>query len=236
MGQAVATVGEQQARRAEKGAKALNDVPMVSVITPTWARHGMLLHRCVPSVRAQDYPRVEHIVVSDGPDEDLALKIGMMAAQEGFRGLAYSELPAHDPERHWGHYGRLAGIEASQGEYITYVDDDDSLRTFHCSRMVAALEDAPEAGFAVSRMMCYGPEHKTVTGWGPLACANVGSPMIMHRRWALEHGTWGPASFTEDWDLVERWLDAGVPYVNVDAETSDVWPSRFRRPMTDIPL
>jgi hypothetical protein len=52
--------------------------------------------------------------------------------------------------------------------------------------------------------------------------------MIMHRKWVLDHGSWGPASWKEDWELVERWLDAGVKYVNVDAETSDVWPSRFR--------
>jgi hypothetical protein len=52
--------------------------------------------------------------------------------------------------------------------------------------------------------------------------------MIMHRRSILEHGTWGPDSWTEDWDLIERWLDAGVKYVNVNAETSDVWPSVFR--------
>jgi hypothetical protein len=53
--------------------------------------------------------------------------------------------------------------------------------------------------------------------------------MIMHRREILAHGTWGPASFTEDWDLVERWLDAGVSYVSVDAETSDAWPSLYRQ-------
>jgi len=55
----------------------------------------------------------------------------------------------------------------------------------------------------------------TVVGWGPLAPGNVGSPMIMHRQWVLDHGTWGPASWKEDWELVERWLDAGVKYVNV---------------------
>lgn len=210
--------------------------PAVSVITPTWQRHGLLLSRCVLSVRAQDYPAVEHVIVSDGQDDDLAFKLGTMAAREGLRRLVYRELIERDPEPHWGHWARLAGIEAARGEYITYCDDDDALRAEHCSLMVAALEASPEAGFAVSRMMCHGPRHKTVTGWGPLARGNVGSPMIMHRRETLQHGTWGPASFAEDWDLVERWLEAGVPYVNVDAETSDVWPSRFRRPVTSLEL
>jgi glycosyltransferase involved in cell wall biosynthesis len=212
-------------------------VPLVSVITPTWhRRHGMLLGRCIPSVRAQDYPEVEHVVVSDGPDDDLAFKLGQQLAAWGETRVIYREMVQHDPEPHWGHWARLAGIEASQGEYITYVDDDDALRPEHCSRMAAALEAAPEAGFAVSRMTCHGLAHKSVTGWGPLAPGNVGTPMLMHRRGTLEHGTWGPASFTEDWDLVERWLDAGVRYVSVDAETSDVYPARYRRPEEEILL
>ena len=47
-------------------------VPLVSVITPTWQRHALLLDRCIPSVAAQDYPNVDHVVVSDGPDPALA--------------------------------------------------------------------------------------------------------------------------------------------------------------------
>ena len=46
--------------------------PLVTVVTPTWQRHPLLFSRCVPPVQAQDYPAVEHIVVSDGPDPVLA--------------------------------------------------------------------------------------------------------------------------------------------------------------------
>ena len=51
--------------------------------------------------------------------------------------------------------------------------------------MAAALLADPEAGFAVSRMMSHGGAHSSVTGRGPLAAGNVGSPMIMHRRETL---------------------------------------------------
>ena len=47
--------------------------PLVSVITPTWLRHDWLLHRCMPSVQGQTYPHIEHIIVSDGPDPELAV-------------------------------------------------------------------------------------------------------------------------------------------------------------------
>lgn len=196
---------------------------VVSVITPTWHRHDLLFARCIPSVDVQDYPLVDHIVVSDGPDGELSRRMGLFDG----KGPRYYEVPQHDPEEHYGHHARLLGLEYAMGEYITYCDDDDSLRADHCSKMAAALDAAPDAGFAVSRMVSH-HAHAVTVGWGPLAPGNIGSPMIMHRRWVLEHGTWGPASWKEDWELVERWLDAGVKYVNVDAETSDVWPSRFR--------
>ncbi len=52
--------------------------------------------------------------------------------------------------------------------------------------------------------------------------------MIMHRREVLKYGTWGPASGSEDWDVVERWLKAGVRCADVPHVTSDVWPSKSR--------
>lgn len=197
--------------------------PLVSVVTATWGRHDLLLTRTTPSVQAQVYPDVEHVIVSDGPDEDLRDFLGKVKARHPVR---YAELDAHDPEPHYGWRARNLGLTMAEGEYVTYVDDDDALRPGHCALMAAALDADPGAGFAVSRMMCHGPHGKAVTGWGPLECGNVGSPMIMHRRGLP--GTWREAGLFEDWDLVRQWLDAGVRYVNVDAETSDVHPSRFR--------
>lgn len=197
--------------------------PLISVVTPTWRRNDLLLGRCVPSVQKQEYPNVEHIIVSDGPDPVLAASLG-----DGFdRNVRYYELGEHHPEPNFGHYARLDGVERATGEYITYCDDDDSLRPAHCTLLAKALDENPRAGFAVSRMVSH-HAHPVVVGWGPLACGNLGSPMIMHRRSTLEYGTWGPPSFTEDWDLVERWLKAYIPYANVDAETADVWPSVYR--------
>lgn len=204
--------------------------PQVSVITPTWQRHEMLLERCIPAIQAQDLIDFEHIIVSDGPDPVLREKLRRpWLTGPYWRHCEYLELPEHAAGPHWGSYARLAAIDASCGRYITYCDDDDALRPRHCALMAEALDNDREAGFAVSRMMAHGGAHKTVIGWGQLAAGNTGTPMIMHRREVLRHGTWGEPSFTEDFDLVQSWLDAGVRYVNVDAETSDVWPSRYRR-------
>jgi hypothetical protein len=202
-------------------------VPLVSVVTPTWQRHELLLGRCIPSVQSQGYPAVEHIVVSDGPDPVLAGKLSMPWL-DGWRGLWYRELPEHDPEPHYGHHARAHGLELAQGEYITYVDDDDALRPLHCSLLAAALDADPGAGFAVSMMRSHGRDGAATIGAGPLACGNVGTPMIMHRRSVLDVAAWDHASQFEDWDLVWAWMQAGIPHVRVGEETADVWPSVFR--------
>lgn len=202
--------------------------PLVSVVTPTWYRHDLLLTRCIPSVQAQDYARVEHVIVSDGPDPELAAKLAADVDETARGCLRYSELPEHRLGPNYGSFARREGVARAAGEYVTYNDDDDALTPEHCRLMAAALDAAPGAGFAVSRMRSH--SHNgivTVIGWGPLACGNVGTPMIMHRRWVLDHGMWGPPSRTEDWDVVHKWLQAGIGYVNVDAETSDIWPSLY---------
>jgi len=202
-------------------------IPKVTVVTPTWQRHEMLLTRCIPAVQAQGYPDVEHLVISDGPDQELGAKLSQPWL-DGWKGLWYRELPEHAPEPNFGHYARLHGAELASGEYVTYCDDDDALRPLHCQLLAAALDENPDAGYAVSMMLSHGPHGDTTIGWGPLACGNVGTPMIMHRREILEHGTWGPPSRLEDWEVVLKWINAGITHVRVDEETSDVWPSLYR--------
>jgi glycosyltransferase involved in cell wall biosynthesis len=201
--------------------------PAVSVITPTWQRHKLLFSRCIPSVHGQGYENVEHIIVSDGPDPMLAQRLAPNGP-DGARDRWFYALPEHDPDEHWGHAARQTGIDLASGEFITYCDDDDALRRDHCSLLAQALVKNPDAGFAVSRMVQHGGAHKRVIGHGPLGAGNVGSPMIMHRRDILDVANWGPASWIEDWMLVQRWLVHGIKYVNVDAETVDVWPSVWR--------
>jgi hypothetical protein len=50
-------------------------IPQVTIVTPTWQRHDLLLNRAIPSVQAQGYPGVEHLVISDGPDPPLVVYV-----------------------------------------------------------------------------------------------------------------------------------------------------------------
>lgn len=202
--------------------------PLVSIVTPTWHRHDLLLSRCVPSVQAQDYPEVEHVIVSDGPDPELRAKVNE---------FLYSGVVVHPvrffeiPVREEGIYGcrpRRYGLERVSGDLIGYNDDDDELKPDHVSRLVAALQDKPEAGFARSLMQMHNPNGGFgVIGWGAPAAGNIGTPMVLHKRELLEIANWGGAGTFEDWELFSRWIDAGVQYATVDEVTVEIWPSAY---------
>jgi hypothetical protein len=213
-------------------------VPLVSVVTPTWQRHDMLMDRCVPSVQAQTYPEIEHVIISDGPDPALAARFSDWRE----RIIGGEDPPVHDVQfrelsaaERGGQYGvapRLRGLELARGDLIAYLDDDDAYRPQHCAMLAAALAEHPEAGFAYSKMASHGaigePPGGFIVGSDELGPCAVGTPMIMHRRELLELATWGPPDSMEDWRLVARWLQRQVTARFVPEVTVDVWPSPYR--------
>lgn len=203
--------------------------PLVTVITPTWFRHRMLLELCVPSVQAQTYRPIEHLIVSDGPDMVLAAELDRYwdvwslehQQSKGRPWIRYHELPEHDPVEHWGHHARQAGLELASGELIAYLDDDDAYRPEHVELLARCFDEEPQIGWAFSRMATHGT---TVThiGADPPHAGAIGTPMIMHRAGTPTH--WGPAHSMEDWYLVADWLNKGIPYMSLLDVTVDVWP------------
>ena len=197
--------------------------PLVTVVTPTWQRHDLLIRRCVPSVQAQDHPAVEHIIVSDGPDPDLAAKLYQARQDWALKMIWNEELPEHDPDAQWGHHARLHGTGLAKGDYIAYLDDDNSWHPDHLSRLVAALEKTG-AAFAYPLCAVHG-RGEYVIGTDPPAEGQIDTSMIVHRRGLLDVATWRwyPGIKTIDWDLVSRWTAAGATWTRVNAVTCDYY-------------
>lgn len=181
------------------------DHPLVSVITPTWQRHDILLNRCVPSVQAQTWPHVEHVVVCDGPDAELEAR----AAPLGSDRLRFGFLPVHDTGDRWGTLARLRGIEMAKGDLIAYLDDDNDYWPEMLEKTCGALL-AAGADFAYCQELWVNHGHRV--GADPPAYGQIDTSVIVHRRELLEVATWRyePGQQTIDWDLVERWLQAGA--------------------------
>jgi len=92
------------------------DLPLVSIVTPAY-NAARYLEDLIRSVEAQDYPRIEHIVIDDGSNDD---------------GATVALLRRHPGVRWWsrenrGQYATLnEGVRAATGEFVTIISADDT--------------------------------------------------------------------------------------------------------------
>ena len=187
--------------------------PAVSVITPTWRRRLLLSCRCISSVQAQTYRGpISHVIVSDGPDEDLTDVDGVKF------------LPAHIPERNKGLAARRHGTDLADGELVAYLDDDNAWRPQHLEKLVAALTRTG-ADFAYSRALCHDSGRSWSIGQSPPGFAQIDTSLVVHRRELLEVATWEPSTGPADWDLISRWVRTGARWVHVPQITMDYYHS-----------
>lgn len=205
---------------------------LVSVITPTWRRHDLLMGRCVQSVFAQTYPKVEHLVVSDGPDRELADIIAgdLWRRPLQTRPLRFLQLPEHVDAGpvDYGSRARNHALQYATGEFVAYLDDDNAWRPEHLALLVRALRRDPLADFAYSRMLCH--PTNTVIGAEQPIYGGIDTSLLIHRRgvpekfglWPLPHEIDGDAH-APDWGVVARWLDKGARWTRVDQVTVDYY-------------
>jgi glycosyltransferase involved in cell wall biosynthesis len=194
----------------------------VSIITPTWQRHHLLLARAIPSARAQNYTGVmEHIVVSDGPDPMLK---GLLAEEP----VTYLECPEHDEHSmNFGSTARNWGLDYATGDFIAYLDDDNSWRPDHLSLLIRALEINPEASFSYGLMITH--PHEVVIGSNPPQYTGIDTSMIVQRRQLMEVSRWPHPSaiagdqHAPDWAIVEAWLNGGAKWAHVPQVTVDYY-------------
>ena len=116
--------------------------PTISVIIATYYRNE-LLRDAIDSVLSQDYSPVELIVVDDSGEGHAA---PVLAEYEQLTPIIREENGG------WG-TAYTAGAEASTGEYIHFLDDDDYFLPGKLSKTLEALEADPEAGVAYSGLV-----------------------------------------------------------------------------------
>jgi len=206
-------------------------VTLVSVITPTWQRHEVLMDRCVQSVFAQTYPAIEHVVVSDGPDWTVAGLIAndLWRRPLKTRPLRFEMLHTHvEGTVDYGSRARNRGLEVAAGHYVAYLDDDNAYRPEHIATLVAALQDSPDVDFAYSQMVTH-PSGNLI-GYREPQYGGIDTSLLMHRAgvpqkygmWPEPHEIAGD-KHAPDWGVVERWLTAGAQWVHVPQVTVDYY-------------
>jgi glycosyltransferase involved in cell wall biosynthesis len=196
--------------------------PKFSVIIPTTNRPEALAY-ALASLRAQNVKDIQAIVIRDG-GADVAPTIAPFRADlsvelltnEGNRGPSAS---------------RNAGLDAADGDFVTFLDDDDVLLPGHFDAMLSALEKGEADVFyptmKVSSVRC----EPTVEGYRDAApafdydfdhdfllMANYIPPLGLTMR---RPGPGGPRfdpeiRLAEEWDLWLRMIRDGYRFQHVD--------------------
>ena len=119
-------------------------VPRVSVIIPTYNR-GLCVTEAVDSVLGQTLGDFEVIVVDDGSTDDTQVRLAVY----GDRIRVIRQVTAGVSA------ARTAGMAAARGEWIGFLDSDDTWMPEKLERQIADLDRHPEAvGHAVDVALC----------------------------------------------------------------------------------
>ena len=131
------------ALESSTGAATALTGPLVSVVIPTH-RRAALLERALRSALGQTYQLLEILVVENGDSHE---------AEAVVRRLAAEGAPVRWLYEAAGHSGRArnAGIRASCGAYVAFLDDDDVWHPEKLARQVALLERRPDADLAACK-------------------------------------------------------------------------------------
>ncbi len=117
----------------------MEPTPTVSVILPTYNRAAMLAE-AIASVRAQTFADWELIVVDDGSTDETEATVRALTREEPR--LRYLRQPQGGVSK-----ARNAGIKATQGRYVAFLDDDDMYLPEKLALQVAHLTQRPGVGF-----------------------------------------------------------------------------------------
>src|SRR5262245_3551012 len=201
---------------------------LVSVLTPTWQRHRDLLE-AIKNVREQTYRPLEHVVVSDGEDDDLARwLLGTQYRHEscGCDDESYVSLRFVQLGRNWSSYLHdsfcaapvTVAMLVARGEYQAWLADDERMHPEHISPLVAALEGAG-ADFAYSRVELVWPGgRREVIGCDPPREGQITN--CLYRAALLKRGLYPfGAGMTSDWRCISLWQSKGAVHAFVDRTT-----------------
>lgn len=191
--------------------------PLVSVIIPTY-NNAALAPEAVASALAQTYRPLEVVAVDDGSTDDTPARLAR-----------FGDKIALIRQEHKGPaVARNTGLKASSGQFVAFLDSDDTWMPRKLALCVHALQQNPEAGVAYTALniheletgLRYRQKQYTHSGWMArelfMECRGVNTSTLVVRRTCLdEAGLFDEEFFrAQDWDLMLR-LAERFPYAHV---------------------
>lgn len=179
--------------------------PKVSIVIPTYNRENFV-KQAVESVLAQTFPDYELIVVDDGSTDDTYRQLFCFSSR-----IRYVFQPNSGPSR-----ARNTGIQISRGEWISFLDSDDTWKKEKLEQQFRNIEEnskfkihyTDEIWIRNGRFVNPRKKHTKYSGWIYLHCLPLciisPSSVLIHRSVFEEVGFFDTSlPVAEDYDL---WL------------------------------
>lgn len=112
----------------------LKKAPLVSVVMPTYNRYDVIC-QAVDSVLSQTYRKFELIIVDDGSSDNTEEMLKQRYSYEWNKRLKYFKT-----DRKGVSHARNFGIEKSEGDYVAYLDTDNTWRNNYLHTMLHLLQ------------------------------------------------------------------------------------------------
>lgn len=125
--------------------------PLVTIVTATTGRER--LAECVKSVKAQTHKNIEHIVVADGkePEHRVYDLIDNAGMPEPTYIIGMPKSIGKD--RYNGHRIYGAGTYQMDGDYIIYLDDDNTLDPTHVEDCLRVIQEGSTWSFSFRKIV-----------------------------------------------------------------------------------
>jgi len=183
--------------------------PAVSVIVPSYNR-GYCIVQCLQSVLSQTFVDFEIIVVDDASGDDTRAQVASVFDSR----IRYI---VHDSNQ-GGAVARNTGIRIAQGEFIAFLDSDDSWQPDKLAKQIAALRRlGPAWGMSYTWLSCVDDDGMETLRINPefegecfeemLVSNFIGSfsNIVVRKRFLLEVGMLDESFRScQDWDLFIR--------------------------------
>lgn len=220
-----------------------NSSPKISVLLP-YLNAGETLERAINSICRQDFHDFELVLIDNGStdgSQQIAGKLSqsdnrIMLTRESRRGVAYAT---------------NRGAALASGQYIARMDADDEALPSRLRLQTAYLDDHPECD-AVAGLAEHVPHSDLAGGFSRFVEWSNGirsyeqiynnrfielpvvNPTLMWRRAVGEqHGLYRQGNFPEDYEMILRWLGAGVRVVKIPEVILKWYDSDNRLTRTD---
>lgn len=202
----------------------MSNMPLVSIVIPTYKRNWSYLHRAVTSVLNQTYTNIEVIIVDDSPETyeqraDIIKKMEELAASESRVRYFINE------KNLGGSLARNRGINQATGEYVTFLDDDDEYLPEKIAHQVVFMEESG-CDLSFEDMIMYNTkdevvdvrEYKDIKSFGNdyllryhLMRHMTGTPTFMFKTEKLKQiGAFEDAKMGQEFYLMLKAIQAGL--------------------------